>query len=194
MYLRLPNRILIVRKIDFSAIRIVLEDAPPDVKITSLRPINPKDFPRLGLSPYGYLGSMNEIMPLDACIKRAITVYQNVYPLALTGAWYLTTSGPWGSILTNGQYAMKAGVKTLNIMQLRSKPKAVRLDPVGIGALSRRGIKALVNIVFPLAHVVQLINKHEAKLADPYAWTKHFVPHPYEKGTYVEVLVLGGKE
>lgn len=181
LYVRLPNRWLILSKVDFSRAALVFEDTEGK-PITHLRPIQEKELQVLGLDRGGNTGVLRETIPLAELVRRRRAEVEKDQPFRLKGDdWYLSARSYDGEVLTNGSHYVRLDTFKPRFECTKGKPRAIVLDPIG---LSKDG-----TLLIPLSQAVAIIEREEGALADPYAWTKRFTP-AQRGGSYDQVLVI----
>ena len=183
----LPTKTLVLDKVDFNQGNLVFVESDGKNR-THFRPLDPKKIPTMGVGKNGCIEyDQVEVISLAEAVRRSRAIVEKDLPIQLQGDWYLSTSGRWhGTFLTNGSHAVERLYNSMAIKQTRSKPRAVTLDP--IGWTKSQGI------CFPVARVLELLDANDGILADPYAWSKRYLPKRWNReGEHQAILVIGPK-
>lgn len=185
--LELPSKILLLDKVDFSRGNMIFTETET-INRKEFKKLKPAEVPSMGLNKHGGLETdVVETISLAQAIVRTQTQIQACMPAQLTGTWYLTATQRWHAVrLTNGDYLAERNGNDLELKTTRTTMRPVVVDPV---SWTKSG-----DVLFPLATALQLLEIHDGVLADPYAWTKRFIPEGWGRGGKHEpILVIGPK-
>lgn len=179
LYVQLPDRWLYLAEVDLTRAALVFQESdPPRVR---LRPLD-VDVTRYGLERCGSCELLKRIVPLAEVVAKARQVVEKNRPFRLTGDWYLGQQDRFSEVLTNGAWTVDETAR----FKCSKRKRPIILDPIGLGPHGE--------LLFPMARALELLEREEGTLADPYAWSKRYIPggrSQYSaKGVYEHRLVV----